>query len=291
MSRRNFPISELEQPARRAAAHPWMEQLARLGYAAKAVVYFVVGLLAAQAAFTAGGRTTDTNGALETIVGQPFGKFLLALITVGLIGYALWRFVQTIFDPEHAGEGMNAKRIAKRLGYAFSAMAYSGLAVTAVKLIMGVSSSSGEDTTRDWTARFMAQPFGRWLVGLAGLVVIGVGISYLYQAYKAKFQNDFKHYQMSAEQRKWTKWLGQFGIAARGVVFGIIGLFLIIAALTYNANEARGIGGALATLAQQPFGSWLLGIVALGFIAYSIYSLIEARYRRMVQPNISRTLS
>lgn len=283
MARRNTPLSQLQQPARQAASHPWVEKLARFGYAAKGIVYFIVGLLAAQAAFTAGGRTTDTSGALVTILNQPFGKFLLALVTVGLLGYALWRFVQTIFDPEHAGEEMNAKRIVQRIGYAFSAIAYTGLALTAVKLILDAGSDNG-DTTQHWTARFMAQPFGQWLVGLAGLVVIAVGISYLYQAYKAKFQRHFKRHQMSETEYNWAKWMGQFGIAARGIVFGIIGLFLVLAALHANASEARGLGGALATLAQQPFGPWLLGIVALGLIAYSIYSLIEARYRRIVQP-------
>lgn len=283
MTRHNSPLSDLQQPARRAAAHPWVEKLARFGFAAKGFVYFVVGLLAAQAALGVGGRTTDTSGALNTIVSQPFGKFLLALVTVGLVGYALWRFVELIFDPEHSGERTEAKHIAQRIGYGFSAIAYSGLALTAVRLIMGNASSSG-DSTQDWTARFMAQPFGRWLVGLAGVVVVAVGLSYLYQAYKAKFQRHFNLHQMGDTERRWVKWLGQFGIAARGVVFSIIGLFLLLAALRQNANEARGLGGALAALAAQPFGPWLLGIVALGLIAYSLYSLIEARYRQIHQP-------
>lgn len=283
MARHNSPLSNLEQPARRAASHPWIEKLARLGFAAKGIVYFVVGLLAAQAAFGTGGKTTDSSGALSTIVTQPFGKFLLALVTIGLIGYALWRLVQTIFDPEHAGEPTKAKQIAQRIGYGLSALTYSGLALTAIKLIMG-NPTSGGDSTQDWTARFMAQPFGRWLVGLAGLVVIGVGLAYLYEAFKAKFQRHFNLNLMSESERQWTKRLGQFGIAARGIVFGIIGLFLTLAALRQNANEARGLGGALAALAAQPFGPWLLGIVALGLIAYSIYSLIEARYRQIRHP-------
>ncbi|MBE9182475.1 DUF1206 domain-containing protein [Oculatella sp. LEGE 06141] len=283
MTRRNPFPSDLQKPARQAASHPWMDKLARLGYAAKGIVYFVVGLLAAQAAFTTGGRTTDTSGALATIVNQPFGRFLLVLITIGLIGYVLWRTVQALFDPAHSSDETNIKRIAQRMGYAFSAIAYTGLAWTAMKLIIGTKSSNS-NATQDWTARFMAQPFGRWAVGLAGLVVIGVGISYLYEAYKAKFQRHFKHYQMSETERHWTKWVGQIGITARGVVFGIIGLFLVLAALHSNASEAVGLGGALAALARQPFGPWLLGIVALGLIAYSIYSLTEARYRRITQP-------
>lgn len=283
MTRPNSPLSDLKQPARRAASHPWIETLARFGYAAKGVVYFIVGLLAAQAAFTTGGKTTDTSGALTTIVNQPFGNFLLALVTIGLIGYVLWRVVETIFDPEHSGEKTNAKRIVQRIGYGFSAIAYSGLALTAVKLIVGTGHTNG-NATQDWTARFMGQPLGRWLVGLAGLVVIGVGGSYLYQAYKADFQRHLNRHQMSQSEQHWAKRLGQFGLASRGVVFGLIGLFLGLAALHSDAREARGLGGALATLARQPFGPWLLGTVALGLIAYSIYCMIEARYRRIAQP-------
>lgn len=283
MARHPAPLSEIQRPAQQAAAHPWVEKLARFGFAAKGVVYFIVGLLAAQAALGLGGQTTDTNGALGTIVTQPFGKFLLALVTIGLLGYALWRTVQTLFDPEHPGQKPDAKRIAQRLGYALSAIAYTGLAVTAVQLILG-SGSSGGDATPDWTARLMAQPFGRWLVGLVGLIVIGVGLSYLYEAYTAKFQQHWNLAQMRPSARRWGKRLGQFGIAARGIVFGIIGLFLLLAALRANANEARGVGGALAALANQPFGPWLLGTVALGLIAYSLHSLLEARYRQIRQP-------
>ena len=285
MTRRNSPIDNIQQPVRRATSQPWFERLARLGYAAKGLVYFIVGFLAAQAAFGAGGRTTDTSGALTTIVTQPFGKFLLFLVTIGLIGYVLWRIVQTILDPEHAGETMDAKRIAQRLGYAFSALAYSGLAVTAVKLIIGSGGSSG-NATQDWTARFLAQPFGQWLVGLAGVVAIGVGFSYLYEAYKAKFRRHLKLTQMSQAEQTWAVRLGRLGIAARGIVFGIIGLFLIQAAKQSDASQAKGFGEALASLEQQPFGPWVLGLVALGLIAYGIYSVVEARYRQILRARI-----
>ncbi|GAP94304.1 DUF1206 domain-containing protein [Leptolyngbya sp. NIES-2104] len=272
---------EIQRPMQHTAAHPAFEKLARLGYAAKGIVYFVVGLLAAQAAFGTGGQTTDTSGALQEIVAQPFGKFLLSLVTIGIVGYVLWRLVQAVLDPEGTGRTDGAKRIVQRIGYLISAIAYSGLALTAVRLITGRGNTSGS-TSRDWTARFLAQPFGQWIVGLAGLVVLGVGLSYFYQAYTAKFQRQFRLNQMTATERTWAKRLGQFGIASRGVVFSIIGGFLMLAALSSNANEVKGLGEALAVLAQQPFGSWLLGIVALGLIAYSIYSLIEARYHRMM---------
>jgi hypothetical protein len=273
-------LNDIEQPARQAAAHPWVEKLARLGHAAKGTVYFIVGLLAAQAAFGVGGKTTDSSGALEEIINQPFGKFLLGIVTVGLIGYALWRLVEAIFEPEKSSQDGNAKRIAKRLGYAFSAFAYGGLAATAIKLIMG-SGGSGGDSTKDWTARFLAQPFGQWMVGLAGVVTIGVAIAYLLEAIKGKFRRHLKWHQMSNTERTWAMRVGRLGIISRAVVFSIIGIFLIQAARHSDPNQAKGLGEALATLAQQPFGPWILGVVALGLMAYAIYSLFEARYRRI----------
>ncbi|KAM3106538.1 DUF1206 domain-containing protein [Phormidesmis sp. 146-33] len=280
MTQHDLP-PEIRQPMQQAASHPTFEKLARLGYAAKGTVYFVVGLLAAQVAVGTGGQTTDTNGALQEIVTQPFGKLLLSLVAIGIVGYVLWRFTQAVLDPEGLGQKNSSKRIVQRLGCLISAITYSGLAITAVKLILGTGGTGGQ-ASQDWTALVLAQPFGQWLVGLAGLIVLGVGASYFYQAYTAKFQRHFKLHQMNLMERTWAKRLGQFGIASRGVVFSIIGLFVILAALYSDASEVKGLGEALAVLARQPFGPWILGIVALGLIAYSIYSLIEARYRQIM---------
>lgn len=280
MKRHNSPTDSIKDSIGQTASHPWFERLARLGYASKGLVYFIVGFLAAQAAFSMGGRTTDTSGALSEIVNQPFGKFLLFLVTIGIIGYALWRIVQTILDPEHQGEEMDAKRIAQRIGYALSALAYAGLALTAVKLIMG-SGRSNSNTTEDLTAQILAQPFGQWLVGLAGSIVIGVGFSYFYEAYKAKFRRHFKLDEMSPTEQKWATRLGRFGIAARGVVFVIIGFFFIQAARLSDASQTKGLGEVLAIVAKQPFSPVILALVPLGLIAYGIYSVIEARYRRI----------
>lgn len=280
MKPHNSPTDNIKHSIGQAVSHVWFERLARLGYASKGLVYFIVGFLAAQAAFSIGGRTTDTSGALSEIVNQPFGKFLLFLVTIGIIGYALWRIVQTILDPEHQGDKMDAKRIAQRIGYALSALAYAGLALTAVKLIMG-SGGGKSDTTEDLTAQILAQPFGQWLVGLAGSIVIGVGFSYFYEAYKAKFRRHFKLDEMSQTELIWATRLGRFGIAARGIVFVIIGFFLIQAARLSDASQTKVLGDVLAILAQQPFSPVILALVPLGLIAYGIYSVIEARYRRL----------
>jgi hypothetical protein len=258
---------------------PWIERLARFGYAAKGAVYFIVGLLAMQVAFGIGRKTAGTSGALETIVTQPFGKFLLSVVAVGLVGYMIWRFTQAFIDPEH--QGTDAKRVVGRLGYALSGLSYAGLALTAVQIIVG---SGGNDSSwrQDWTADLLAQPFGQWLVGIIGAIVIGVGLSYVYRAYTAKFRERFKLAKMSNAQVKWATRVGRFGIAARGIAFGIIGLLLIQAAFQSDPDEAQGLGGALQVLAEEPLGQWILGVIAFGLIAYAIHMLVTARYRWIV---------
>lgn len=263
------------------AVNPWIERLARFGYAAKGVVYLIVGLLAMPVAFGVGSKTPGTSGALQTIVTQPFGKFLLLVVAVGLISYALWRFTQAFIDPEH--QGTKAKRVVKRLSYAISGLSYAGLALSAVQIIVG-SGGNNSSWRQDWTARLLAQPFGQWLVGIVGTLVIGVGLSYVYRAYTAKFRERFKLAEMSNAQVKWATRVGRFGIAARGIAFGVIGLLLIQAAFQSDPDEAQGLGGALQALAEEPLGQWILGVVAVGLVAYAIYMLITARYLRIVTP-------
>lgn len=257
----------------------WVERLARLGYAAKGIVYAIVGVLAVQAAFGSGGKTTDTTGALGTVAAQPFGKILLTLLTVGLIGYVIWSFVQAIKDPEHQSDG--AKSWARRLGYALTGLAYGGLAVSAIQLIRGSGGGGGGNSQQDWTARVLAQPFGQWLVALIGAFIIGLGFYQLYKAYKAKFRKQMKLQEMTSTEEMWATRIGRFGEAARGIVFTITGFFLIQAARQSDPSEVRGLDGALQALAQQPYGPWLLGIVALGLVAYGIHMGVQARYRRI----------
>lgn len=262
--------------------HPslWIERLARWGYASKGVVYGIVGLLAAQAAFGSGGRTTDTQGALQAIVNQPFGKFLLALVAIGLIGYVIWRFVQAIKDPEN--KGTDAKGLAQRVGYAVNGLIYAGLALSAVQIVLGSGGGGNSNSTQDGTARLLSQPFGQWLVGTVGAFIIGLGFYQFYQAFSGKFRRELNLTELSDTQRKLVMGICRFGLLARGIVFCIIGWFLIQAGIQYDASEAGGLDEALQTLAQQPYGPWFLGIVALGLVAYGIYLVIQARYRQLV---------
>lgn len=258
----------------------WIETLARFGYAAKGFVYLIVGGLALQFATGSGSQTGGAKDALSEIATQPFGRVLLALTGLGLVGYAVWRLVQAWSDPEH--KGTDAKGILTRIGYACSGLIYGGLAFEAARLAIGGGGSSG-DSTEHWTARLMAQPFGQILVGAVGLVIVGVGLYQFYRAWNASFTKTLKWHEMNPTERKWSTRVGQAGVAARGVVYLLVGTFLVIAAVRSNPEDSMGTGEALQYLGQQPYGPWLLGAVAAGLAAYGIFSaMILSRYRRII---------
>ena len=271
-------IRRVEQGARRAAGNPWSRAAARMGYAAKGIVYIIIGVLAAQAAFGAGGAVTDQRGAIAAIYQQPFGRVLLALVTIGLLAYGLWSFCQALLDVE--GKGTDAKGIVTRIGYGVVGIVYVGLAIGAARFDAGLGSAgkSSNTSTQDWTARLLQAPGGVALVVIVGLVVLGVAVAMFYRAYKADFREQL---EANGAVYDWVIRLGRIGYAALGFVFTVIGLFLIVAAVHHNPTEAKGLSGALATLGRQPFGPWLLVAIALGLIAYGLYSLAEARYRRL----------
>lgn len=277
------PARAAGQAARQTANQPVIQMLGRIGYAAKGLVYIIIGGLAALAALGNGGATTDRKGAIQAVYQQPFGQILLGLITFGLACYALWSFIRAIADT--AGKGSEPKGLATRLFYAGVGISYAVFAFAAFQLLLGAGNTgkSSDTNAKDWTAELLKQPVGMLLVIVAALVVLGVACYEFYRAYKADFQKHLEMGEMSPQTKEWTVRFGRFGLAARGVVFGIIGLFLIIAALQHNPDQAKGLGGALQELAQQPYGQILLGLVAVGLVAYGIFSLAEARYRRMIE--------
>ncbi|MEB3211247.1 MAG: DUF1206 domain-containing protein [Leptolyngbyaceae bacterium] len=260
--------------------HPalWIEYLARIGYVAKGVVYGTVGLLSIQEALDIGGKTTGSEGALRSIAAQPMGQVLLVLLIIGLVGYVVWRFVQAILDPEHHSTGLTD--IFRRLGYATSAVFYSSLAFSAVK-ILALPNLDNDDgvTAQAWTARLLVQPLGRWLVGAVGLFIVGLGCYYFYRAIKAEFRKRFKLHEMSPVEKLWTTIVGRFGIAARGFVYVMIGTFAIQAAWSFDASKIETSEGALRSLENNPTDEWVLAIVAIGLISYALHMGFQARYR------------
>ena len=263
----------------------WIERLARFGYAAKGIVYAIVGVLAVQAAFNWGGRVTGSTGAFETIANQPFGKVMLFLVAIGLVGYVVWRFVSAIFDPEHNDDGF--KNVFRRLSYAVSGLVYGSLAFAALRIVFGFGSSSGSgggDSSSEQTATLLSQPFGRWLVGLVAAGSVGYGFYCIYRGVKVKFRKKLKLSEMSQTEQTWAIRIGRFGLICKGIVSTIVGYFFAQAARSANASEAKTTAGALQSIQQQPYGAVLMGIVALGLLAYGVHLMVQARYRRISPP-------
>jgi hypothetical protein len=250
--------------------------LARAGFVARGLIYGIIGLLAIKLALGAGGKTANQQGALKTIAHQPFGEVLLILVAIGLAGYALWRLLRALLGHGPEDSDTTFERVA-----AFaSGIVYAGLCAVAIKLLLG-SGASGSENTQKTTAGVFGWPAGAWLVGIAGAVLIGVGLYQGYRGLSRDFLEDSKTEQMSPRVRSWIEWIGTFGHLARMVVFGLVGVFLIKAAIDYNPNKAVGLDGALAKIANASYGPFLLGIVAAGLIAFGVYSLSDARYRRI----------
>lgn len=268
---------KLKKAAR--ASRSWVVWLGRLGFAAIGVVYILVGILAAQAAVSARRARVGKRGALQYIAELPLGQFLLIAVAFGLLCHALWRFTEALMDTDD--KGSNAKGFAIRAGFAGIGLLYLGLAFSAVKIVLGARNASGI-WAKSWTAWLLAQPFGQWLVALAGASILIAGIYFFYQACTTKFRKNLLFREMSGAQEKWGTRFGRFGFAARGVIFCIIGVFLVFAAWYSDAGETRDFGGALRVVERQPFGAWLLGFVAVGLFSYGIFMLFLARFRRMV---------
>lgn len=265
---------QVEAAAR--TAHPWIDRIARAGYVAKGVVYATVGILAGQVALGTGGKTTGPGGAVESIGSQPFGQVMLMLLAIGLLGYALWKLVQGVMDPDDKGSGV--RRITRRIGYGGSAVIHGGLAFSALEELFG---AEGHSTSLDgWTAKAMSQPFGSWLVALVGLIVLGIGFYQLHAGVTAKFREDLKTYHMG-EAGRGAVLSGRIGTTARAIVILAAGAFLLLAAYQADPSETRGLGDTLETLIHQPFGAYGVGVIAVGLVLYGIFMFVVARYRRI----------
>jgi fumarate reductase subunit D len=265
---------------KRAAANPLLELLERLGYVVRGALYAVMGLLALGIALgVGGGQTTDLSGSLVFLVSNPFGKLVLIVAAVGLAAYSLWGFTRAVYDPLRRGS--DAGGYMARLGFVSSAVSYAAIVFFALQILAGSGGASG-DSTQKTIAAVLTHPGGGWLTAIIGLVAIAVGLGQFLEAYRATFKEDLKGAEMSASERSWAIGLGRFGMFARGVIFLVIGWFLVMAGLHHDAGQVQGFGGAFLFLLGQPFGRVVLGTVALGFVALGLHSFACARWIRLM---------
>jgi hypothetical protein len=268
--------------AGRMVPHPsrpvWLDALARFGLVIRGIIYFVPGVFALEWSFGLHRQPMNPTSVIDLIGRQPLGRALLVLVAIGLTGYAIWGGVRAFWDPQRRGH--SPAGLAQRFGYAGSAIAYLGMLLATVRLL--ASGQHHVDPPRDWTLALLAQPFGGVIVAVIGLCwIFGSGIAQIVTGWSKSFERDLMLERMGHIERGWAVGLGRVGLVSRGVVFTVIGVILVAAALRVQTQPSAGLEGALLELAHQPFGRTLLGAVALGLMAFGAYSAMCARWMRM----------
>jgi Domain of Unknown Function (DUF1206) len=254
--------------------------LVRAGFGARALTYGVIGGIALALVVGVGPAPAAPNqqGALAFIARAPLGRVAVAVAAAGLLAYALWKLGQAVFG--RGPEGGGGPKPFDRISIAAGGIAYLGFFAVAVRILLG-SSSSGSSEPSKTAAGVLGWPGGPALVGIAGVALIAISLYQAYDAVRGSFADDSKLAEMSPRERRLFMWLGHVGLVARALVFVIIGFFLLRTAIDFNPRDAVGVDGALAQVHREPFGLWLLAIVAAGLLVFAAYSLFEARYRRL----------
>ncbi len=253
-----------------------MEVLSRVGYMVHGVIYIMIGVLAARIAWGDPGWLTDPTTAIALIDSIPHGDILVGVIAAGLVGYALWRFVQAVADPDQ--QGTTVRGLIVRTGRCVSGLGYLALAAFAARLVADSPQDGGMQ--RNWAYRLLSEPLGAFAGGLIGLILIGVATDDVRKACTRNFGERFKHEEMKLFQRTASECAGRWGFAARALILTFGGIYLLRAVFAAQPQRAKGFTGILASFLMMPFGNWLLGFVALGLAAHGLYMVHAGLYRR-----------
>jgi hypothetical protein len=260
-----------------AELRPWVRRAVRVGYAAKGIIYLLIGTLAIRLAIGLGGELTDSSGALRTIVQQPFGMALLTIVGVGILAYAGWEITEGIAD--HKRKGTDAGGLLSRGLTVLKGTVYGLVGVQALRMVMGSSGSTRD--ADDYARTAMEFPLGGAFLVAVGLGVAAYGISQVVDAWKAKVGEDLDARQLRSEGGAWLIHVGRAGIGARGIILALVGGALARAGFDERPSEASSMPEAMWTLFSQPYGKWLLASVAAGLICYGVFQILHARYARL----------
>jgi uncharacterized protein DUF1206 len=264
----------------RAAHGRWFTILARLGFVARAVIYILIGVFALDVAFGRSKANASQAGALQAVAHQPFGEWLLIAITVGLGAYALWRLMQALLG--HGPEGGGENSAGYRLQALVSAIIYASFTLLAIRILTSPNHQAGQKPKAHTAASdVLSLPGGQLMLGIAGAVLIGVGLFQLYKGVSEKFVEEAKTGEMSPTVRTWYTRIGVVGYCGRAAVFLLIGALVLFAAVHDTAKQAKGLDGSLQTLANKPYGAAVLSAIAVALMAFGLLSLLDARYRRV----------
>ena len=266
----------MKQWLKDAIANPWLKQYILIGYAAKGSVYLSIGILALNAAISEE-KAAGTYSTLAWLTARPLGKVLVSLLGIALFGYVLRRLFQTLLIPGYSNP-WSFKCILKRIGYIMSGLSYAGVAYSALNIVFELGEA--DDTIEDLVSELFEQPIGEWLILLGGIGVITVGLGYVYGAYTGSYISEFQSEDIHHQLEKWATRIGKLGVAARGIAFVLMGIFLVQAPIYGNSELAGGLENALNLLSTKPLGWLWLSLIGIGMMCYGIYMFVAAVYRR-----------
>lgn len=263
---------DVRRAARRAGDSQAVEAVARVGFVVNGILHLLIGIIAIQIAWglsTTGGGSADQSGALGALAQNGLGRVILWIAVLGFLGLAVWQLAQAI-----GGQGLQGKA-SERLKAAGKGIVYLAVASTAFTFARGGSSSSKSQST-DFTANLLGKPLGTALVVIVGLAIVGVGVYHIIKGWQKKFLQDLQEHPGQA-----VVTLARFGYIAKGVALMVVGGLFVLAAVNHDPKKASGLDGALRAMGDGPFGKLLLTLVALGFLAYGIYSFVRAKKARV----------
>lgn len=263
----------------RARDSKWLEALTRGGFIGYGILHLALTWLTVQiAVYHHSGHSADQSGAFKLIEQQPLGRALLILIAVGLAAMCVWQLLLAIAG--HHDEKDDGARTKARLGSAGLTIAYGVLCGTCVKVLAGDGKSSSSSQHQS-ASTVLSHPWGQALIAIVGLGVVGGGVGMIVYGVKASFEKKLDLGTAGRNVRRAVMFSGRTGYAGKGLAFGIVGVLLLVSAFRDSAARAKGLDGALHTLAGHAYGTVLLAIVALGFFAYGLYAIAQSRYRRV----------
>jgi TRAP-type C4-dicarboxylate transport system permease small subunit len=269
--------SQAKSTASRAADSKPLEYLARGGFIAYGVIHLLFAWLALQIAFGNSGKESDQSGALTELASKPFGEVLVIIVIIGMVALAVWQgFLAALGEKDEQGKA----KVTDRVVSGIRAIIYLTLAWSGFKIVQGAGSSNANSQEKG-ASTLLDHTGGRWLLGLIGLVVVGVGVGLAIYGLKKKFEDHQNTQQMRPSVRRTIQRLGMAGYTAKGVAYVIAGVLVVTAAVTYDPDKARGLDAALRTLAQASYGPWLLGLIALGIAAFGVFCFAQAKYRKV----------
>ena len=259
----------------------WIRPVAKTGLFAKGLVYCLIGLLALMSAFQINGQAaakSDKTGAIQFLLEMSGGKIVLLFISIGLLAYSTWRFLQTFLDTEH--KGSRPKGIAKRSSYFFSGLTYLSVCFLVSKAIIAGSSNSG-GSSNSQIQGIMKHSLGMWIMVGIGLVFAGIGVYQIWYGSSEKYRKHIDVQKLSQKASLSLLRAGKVGYISRGIVWLIVAYLFLKAAYHHNASEAGGTGSAFSFIQDGPFGSYLLATLALGLICYGVMNFIRAAFENL----------